>query len=105
MVVQIEGIMELLMYAVAMAIGAIMAVAVPYMLKVYVDDSIKFDKRYFLVMLFAIALAVLFGLPDKVDIINVSILKIAIFAGYGLSSIVKDLVKSIIEKGEAGKPT
>ena len=103
MQIELAGISELLLYAVLMILGAIMAVVVPYLLNAWVDPTIKVNWVYVAILFFAVCVAVLFSLPSKVDIINLDAVKAAILSGYGLQAFVAKVVKSIVEKQQQGQ--
>ncbi len=102
--IQIEGTTELIMYAAAMIVGAVMAVIIPYVLNAWVDSSTKFDVKHLVILIFAVFVAVFFALPTKVDIITIDVLRTAFLSGYGLTAIITKIVKSVIEKGTADEP-
>lgn len=99
--INLAGAPELLIYMALMAVGAILAVVIPYVLNKWNDPKTEVDWRYVAVLVFGILLAVFFFAPDKVEEINMSIIKIAILAGYGLQAFINKVVKSIIEEGNA----
>lgn len=73
------------------AIGAAMAVLVPYVLKVR-EEAIKFDMRYFYGLLVSVIIAAIAAMPSEVDV-SVKGLGMIFLAGLGLQSVMNKGVK------------
>jgi len=97
MAIEIIGGTEMLIYAALMILGAVLAVVVPYILNKWNDPATTVNWKYVAVLLLGVIVAVLFGLPSKVDVIDMDAIKAAILAGYGLQAIINKLVKSYLE--------
>ncbi len=105
MAIEIIGGTEMLIYAMIMIFGAMLAVVFPYILNRIKDPNLKINWVYVAILLFSIFIAVVFGLPDQVETINISTIKIALLAGYGLQAFIGKLVKAILEyKTEEPEP-
>lgn len=104
MAIDIVGGTEMLIYAALMILGAILAVVIPYVLNKWNDPTTKVNWKYVAVLLVGSAVAVLFGLPAKVDVINMDAIKAAILAGYGLQAIINKIVKSYLERNTEEPP-
>jgi len=98
MAIEIAGITELLIYAAIMCIGAVLAVVFPYILNKWLDPEEKVNWIYVAVLIFSILVAVLFALPDTVDIINLSAIKTALLSGYGLQAFIGKVIATVLEK-------
>lgn len=98
MTIEIAGITEMLIYAAIMCIGAVLAVVFPYILNKWLDPEEKVNWVYISVLVLSILVAVLFALPDAVDVINLSAIKTALLTGYGLQAIIGKVVATILEK-------
>lgn len=88
----------MLIYAAIMIIGAALAVVIPYIANRWLDPKEKVNWIYVAVLVFSIFVAVLFALPDTVDIINLSAIKTALLTGYGLQAFIGKVVATILEK-------
>jgi hypothetical protein len=97
MAIEIAGGTEMLIYAALMILGATLAVIFPYILNKWNDPATTVNWKYVAVLLLGVIVAVLFGLPAKVDVIDTDAIKAAVLAGYGLQAIVSKLVKSYLE--------
>jgi len=98
MAIEIVGLTEMLIYAAIMVIGAALAVVIPYIANRWLDPNEKVNWIYVSVLLFSVLVAVLFTLPDTVDVINLSAIKTALLTGYGLQAFIGKVVATILEK-------
>jgi hypothetical protein len=93
----VAGLTETIMYWIAMLIGSIMAVVIPYMLNKWKDKKTEVVWSYVAILLFASVVATFFMLPSKVDIIDLDAIKAAVATGYGLAAVIGKMVKTILE--------
>ncbi len=100
MAIEIVGGTEMLIYAALMILGAIMSVVFPYILNKWNDPATTVNWKYVAVLFLGTIVAVLFGLPAKVDVIDMDAIKAAVLAGYGLQAIINKLVKSYLESNQ-----
>ncbi len=100
MAIEIVGGTEMLIYAALMILGAIMSVVFPYILNKWNDPATTVNWKYVAVLFLGTIVAVLFGLPAKVEVIDMDAIKAAVLAGYGLQAIINKLVKSYLESNQ-----
>ena len=88
---------NMIIYALIIFIGACMAVLVPYLLNRWKDPATTVNWAYVAILFVSTIIAVLFGLPSKVGIIDVDAIKAAFSLGYMMQSVIGKIVKTIQE--------
>jgi hypothetical protein len=82
------------MYLIAVLLGGICRVVIPYLLKVYQDPTIHFDMMYFYNLVVAMVLSVLVLIPAEIGPPDLRVLVTLFLAALGMTDATNKVVKS-----------